>query len=431
MRGRVALLGLPVIAAWVLLLTVGFNVLLANRLRHQAEDLLRARAEAAATTVVVSDEGQATVREPANDAALDTGIWIYAGSTALSRPNGGENIQAHADSLAGSGPRFSDSDDDLKLFALPITSHGRQVATVVASTTITPYRHAAQAALVGSVAVAVLALAGAYPVLRLAAARALRPVEAMTRQAADWSAHAITERFGPGQRFTELQTLANSLDDVLDHLAAVVRHERQLSAELSHELRTPLSHIVAETDLLLARPHTADEVDAAHRAIHDTAVAMDRIIETLLTTARAEVRATPGLCRLAPAIQRALAGEPGTGPAIAVDVGEISAGIDGAVLERILAPIVDNARRHTVSTIAITARHEGDSVFIDIADDGPGVPQPLRERVFDPGFRADPSDDHLGAGLGLALARRLARAADGDVTIGGSGSTFSVRLPPA
>lgn len=231
--------------------------------------------------------------------------------------------------------------------------------------------------------------------------------------------------------FPELVARQRALDAVLDHLAAVVRHERQLSAELSHELRTPLTQIVAETDLLIARPHTADEVDTAHRAIHDTALAMDRIIETLLTTARAEVGATPGLCPIAAAVGRVLAGKPATGPSVAVDVGDSSAGVDGAVLERILSPIVDNARRHAFSTITISTRRDSESVFIDITDDGPGVPEALRESVFDPGFRADPSDDHLGAGLGLALARRLARAADGDVTIGGSASTFSVRLPPA
>ena len=421
------------IAAWVLLLTIGFNVLLANRLRHQADDLLRARAEAAATTVQINDDGHVSVREPANDAALDAGIWIYAGTTALDRPRGGEIIQAAADALAGSGPRFTDDNGDLKLFALPIRYHGVQVATVVASTAITPYRHAAQAALVGSVLVAVLALIGAYPVLRFAAARALRPVDRMTRQAAEWSAHAITERFGPGQRFAELQTLANSLDDVLDHLAAVVRHERQLSAELSHELRTPLSRIVAETDLLRARPHTADEVDAAHLAIHDTALAMDRIIETLLSTARAEIRETPGLCELSPTIARAVADSSGAdeGPLVVVDVGAANAGIDAAVLERILSPVIDNARRHAVTEVTITTRRSSESVVIDITDDGPGVPEQLRDDVFEPGFRADPDDDRLGAGLGLALARRLARAADGDVTITGHGSTFSVRLPPA
>jgi signal transduction histidine kinase len=67
-----------------------------------------------------------------------------------------------------------------------------------------------------------------------------------------------------------------------------------------------------------------------------------------------------------------------------------------------------------------------------VADDGPGVPPELAEQVFEPGWRGDPADGHDGAGLGLALARRLATAARGSLTLtpGGPGATFVVRLPP-
>ena len=61
----------------------------------------------------------------------------------------------------------------------------------------------------------------------------------------------------------------------------------------------------------------------------------------------------------------------------------------------------------------------------------PGVPEPLRESIFEPGVRGRPDDDHRGAGLGLALARRLARSVAGEVTVVGPGSRFRVRLPPA
>jgi signal transduction histidine kinase len=70
-------------------------------------------------------------------------------------------------------------------------------------------------------------------------------------------------------------------------------------------------------------------------------------------------------------------------------------------------------------------------VLIDVWDDGPGVPVEWREPIFEPGSRASPDDGHSGAGLGLALSRRLARSVAGDVTVVGPESYFRVRLPPA
>ncbi|MFC9759203.1 histidine kinase dimerization/phospho-acceptor domain-containing protein [Streptomyces sp. NPDC056921] len=99
----------------------------------------------------------------------------------------------------------------------------------------------------------------------------------------------LGRRGGPPSRGrpAELASLAGSPDELLDQLAAVLQHERQLSAELSHELRTPLARITAETDGLTARPRTPAEQHTAHEAIASAAAEMRRICETLLTDAQA------------------------------------------------------------------------------------------------------------------------------------------------
>jgi signal transduction histidine kinase len=439
LRGRVSLLGLGVIAAWVLVLTVAFNFVLSTRLSRELDVVLRTRATTAAATVAVSPTGVITARELGGDEALDSGIWVYAGTRAVERPPGGPNLQAVADSLALQGTTYLNR-GDYRFYVLPFVRNGHRYGTVVAAVSSAPNQRARTETFVGSGFVALLVLLGAYPVLRFAAGRALRPVDAMTRQAGEWSAHALTERFGNDQRFREVQTLASTLNGVLDRLSAIVRHERRLSAELSHELRTPLSRIVAELDLLLARPHSAEDLGTAHNAMRESAMAMDRILETLLSAARVDIQDAPGRCDLKPVVAGLVRMRAGadSDPKIVVDIApSLAVGVDEAIAERILAPILDNACRYATNTVTISARRTSESVIVEIADDGPGVSADLREAIFEPGRRGATDDGHDGAGLGLALARRLARAAAGDVTVVGAvgpvrdDSRFRVRFPPA
>lgn len=410
---------------------IGFNALFADRLDQDLDSLLRGRATAGATGVIVTPSGSLRVHDPQGDPALDAGLWVFSGQTLIDGPASTADEQQAVAALARRGSGYAATPGDIRLYALPIRHAGRQVGTVIASASTTSYGRARTAAIEGSALVAVLMLLGAYPVFRIAAGRALRPVDEMAHQAAEWSAHALTERFGSAQRYRETQTLAATLDEVLDRLAAIVRHERQLSAELSHELRTPLSTIVAETDLLLGRPHTRAELEAAHHAIRDSALTMERILETLLSAARVDIQNAPGRCEIRPVIEHLADTRRDPAPRVTVDAPDgLGVGVDAPILERILAPILENAYRYADRQVIIRAHRPGDSVVIEIGDDGPGVPTDVREVVFEPGRRGSNGDDHDGAGLGLALARRLARAAAGDVSLE-SGSTFAIRLPPA
>ena len=436
LRGRVSLLGLGVIAAWVVVLTIGFDLAMRARLNGERDAVLTNRAATAAATVYLNSRGAVSVSDHRGDEALDTGIWVFSGQRAVERPGGDAALQAAAKALAGRDHAYG-STDKYRLYARAWSADHRRLATVVAAVSDAPYAHALTESIEGSAVVGLLVLLGAYPVLRVAAGRALRPVDAMTRQAGHWSAHGLAERFGPEQRFREMQSLATTLDTVLDRLAAVVRHERRLPAELSHELRTPLARIVAEVDLLLARPHSPAETTAAYHAIRGGAQSMDQILETLLAAARVDVQAAPGRCELRPVLEKlvrthtgtqANAGEPSFDVRIEAD---LAVGADAAVIERVFAPLLDNARRYAHASIQITGRRTSESVTVDVTDDGPGVPVDLREAVFEPGRRAGADDGHGGAGLGLALSRRLARSVAGDVTVVGPGSRFRVRLPPA
>ncbi len=168
---------------------------------------------------------------------------------------------------------------------------------------------------------------------------------------------------------------------------------------------------------------------------------MRRICETLLTDAQAAAtqagRPVPGRCDLLEVARslarRARAEHPEAAP-VTVSGAALTAGVSAAVAERILTPLLDNARRYATYTISVECVRRPAGVEVSVADDGPGVPPALGEEVFEAGRRADPDDNHPGAGLGLPLARRLARAAGGDVTLSDvpgplGGARFVVTLP--
>ncbi|WP_262412462.1 sensor histidine kinase [Actinacidiphila acidipaludis] len=263
----------------------------------------------------------------------------------------------------------------------------------------------------------------------------------MSAQAAEWSELAISQRFGTRERPEELARLAANLDGLLDRLAAVIRHEQQLTAELSHELRTPLARITAEAEWLGARPRSRDDQAASCEAIAVSAAAMAQICETLLTDARAASERggspVPGRCDVT-GVARAVALRTADATPAAVPVvvagPAVAAGVPAAVVERMLVPLLDNACRYAAREVRVECVSRPGGAEITVADDGPGVPPGIGAAVFEAGRRADPSDGHDGAGLGLALARRLARNAGGDIVLaeargGPGGARFVVSLP--
>ncbi|MEV8400228.1 HAMP domain-containing sensor histidine kinase [Streptomyces niveus] len=442
LRGRLALMALVAGALWIAVLTTVFNLALDNRLRQQADDVVRTRAEAVGATVEARPDGRLTVREPAQDQALDTGVWIYQGRQAVEKPPGASAaLRRQADRLAGKSHVFADSSGSSgpgpwRLYALPVaTSDGSgQAGTVVASVSLDPYRSTADTALAASTALAVALLAGIYLLTRLVVRRALQPVAAMSDQAARWSESAAPERFGSAGRPAELGALAANLDVLLDRLAAALRHEQHQAAELSHELRTPLARVTAETDWLNRRPRDAAEQRTSHEAIAGAAATMRQICDSLLSEVRTRESPAPGRCRFPDVIHRLTGRDrPGSAdaPTVTVEGDPADIGVSEEVAERILTPLLDNARRYARHTVTVRCTAGTGRITLHVGDDGPGVPEEFRSSLFEPGRRADPGDGHDGAGLGLALARRLARAAGGDIELSGAGpgASFAVSLP--
>ncbi|WP_030821817.1 sensor histidine kinase [Streptomyces hygroscopicus] len=443
LRGRLSLIALTTAALLMTVLTVVFNTVVDRHLQHQADDELRTRADAVATTVDTNGS-RVRVLETANDQFLDADVWIYAGTHLLEQPTpaaADSPLTRAATRLTAQGSRacatvHADRPRSVRLCSRPVS--GRHTATVVTALDLTPYRNSADTLLLGSLVLDGVMLICTYALTRLSVGRALRPVRAMTEQATQRSAVAAVDRFGVEKHPAELAALGSSLDALLDRIRAVLRHEQQLTGELSHELRTPLSRIIMELDWWRQRPRSAEETRASHQVIAEATQSMLTICDTLLNDARDNARnpsAVPGTTGVVPVLQR-LAEQldaPHPVKATVEAVGpQLEAGVTAALLERIVNPLLTNAVRYARSRVTVSAHRRPGSVLIDVVDDGPGVPEAFAGELFQPGRRADATDGHDGAGLGLPLARRLARAVGGEVSYDPGhtpGARFTVTLP--
>jgi signal transduction histidine kinase len=202
--------------------------------------------------------------------------------------------------------------------------------------------------------------------------------------------------------------------------------ERRFASEAAHELRTPLARIA--TTAQAARSGSEEEREYALGAIAKMAIEASALIGDLLTLARVE-HVPPSLFEPVDvaSLAREVAGEYRTlrpGVDVAVRAGD-DAFVDGDALRlrRLLANLCDNAVRHARSRVSLEIVPDGSRVSIAVVDDGDGVPDDMREKIFER-FVTTTS----GTGLGLPICRWIARAHGGDVRVT-AGSRFVVDLP--
>jgi signal transduction histidine kinase len=437
-RRRLLLVVVAAVIVSVAGLVAGFNIVLGRSLDRDSRDLVRSRAAAELGSVGVR-RGRLTTSETSDERASDAYIWVFQGSRLLQRPRTEAAVDQAARALATGPSRFRDVPEaDARLYSVPVVDGGKRVGTVVAGVSLSPYEATRGAALIASIVFGILVLVVVALLVRWLVAASLRPVVRMTRQAAEWSEHDLDQRFALGPPHDELTELAATLDGLLDRVAASLRHERRFSAELSHELRTPLSRVLAESELALRREREPVEYREALGVIRRSADQLSRTVDALVAAARFEA-GDVGLANAGEVAANAAAACAGLAASreVAVEIvphsEALRIGVDPDLAERILQPVVENACRYGTSHVRVAVARENSTVLFAIDDDGPGVADDEREQIFEPGVRGHGANGSAGAGLGLALSRRLARTVHGDVyaQTSSSGGRFLIRLPAA
>jgi two-component system OmpR family sensor kinase len=441
LRRRLLLSVLAAVTIALIVLITGFNLVLHARLRHEADSALFARSSAELAALRV-DGGRLTVPEVHDAAALDGQAWVFSGRSTLEHPRAPSANDRAAALLATGGRRSIDvAPTHTRLYAVPIVIGGRRLGAVVAAVSLRPYERTEETALIASIVLGFTVLAIVGVAARLLIAGALRPVARMTAQAAEWSDADLGRRFHMGPPRDELTQLATTLDGLLDRIARSLRHEQRFSAELSHELRTPLANVIAEAQLALRHARTTEEYRAGYEQVLASSQQMHRTLDTLVAAARVESDLARGTGDAAAAARMAADGCASVAAERGVEVDvrpprePVLVGVDADITERVLAPLIENGCRYGEHSVTVTiARRDGVATFT-VEDDGPGVPPAAHEAIFEPGRRGSPdaAGHRDGAGLGLALARRLARAAGGEVQSepSPSGGRFTAHLPAA
>ena len=292
--------------------------------------------------------------------------------------------------------------------------------------------------LAGPVALAATALVGWW-----LARKALLPVARMTAEAEAIEIDRLHERIDVPRAADELGRLAVTLNAMLSRLESGVTEKRRLVADASHELRTPLAVMRAELDVSLRGDDLPAEARAVLTSAREEVDSMTRIVDNLLTLAQVDEGRLALLTARVDLLDvvetavrplRPLAADKGI--RLAIDGEPYEAQADPQRVQQVLTNLIDNAVKFTPTGGEVRVRtwRTEREVGFTVADDGPGIPEHERDRVFDRFFRVDSARgrDIGGSGLGLAICREIARAHDGRIWVEGGdagGSAFTFALP--
>jgi signal transduction histidine kinase len=260
------------------------------------------------------------------------------------------------------------------------------------------------------------------------AGRALAPLRDLTAAAESIRAVRLDRRVPVAPANDEIRRLADVLNAMLGRLEKSFEHAQRFAADASHELRTPLTIMHGEIERLLRTPNLDRMHEEKLLSLQEEIGRLDRITEHLLLLARFDtgnvaMRREPvdfsalvaGTCEDAELLAEAQAITLTThvGPGIIV------AG-DDAHLRRVVLTLLDNAVRynHVNGKVESTLELRSTGVELRVRNTGPGVPESGRAQLFQRFFRVDPARGRGGHGLGLSLAREIARAHDGEIELG-------------
>jgi two-component system OmpR family sensor kinase len=461
LRARLALWYLLVLGAILALFSAGIYLEVRGSLLGGVDAALQARADAIASQVTIGTGGVQYQGVDSPIAEAETAVYLFDASGRLRDAVAGSTELPAQPGLVGRALRGRDGYwatlHGQRVYTIALRDDSGQGSYIAGAVQVMQSLDAVNEQLQGLLMTLLLAL----PVLLLVATvggvflagRALAPIDRITRTARAIGAGNLAGRLGPMPLTDEVGRLAATFDGMLDRLESAflaqeraAAQQRQFTADASHELRTPLTIIKCDLDVLLRRQRTPAEYEEAVRDVNDEVARVSRLVEDLLTLARAdsgqaevarEFIYLDALVAEIAAGPRRLAETRGVAMETRLEQGVPLVG-DSARLRQLVLNLLGNAVSYTPAggriMVALTA--DDGWARLEVADTGIGIAPEDLPHVFDRFFRADEARSHSegGTGLGLAIARWCAEAHGGRIEARsqlGTGSVFTVLLPLA
>ena len=415
---------------------------LEQRLTQAEDDLATARLtdllDAAATgrlpsTLAVDDEGVAQVVDDTGEVVAESANIVGAPPISDLDPGDGyvvETVRAPDD----------DETETYRLWA-GATATGTGVVTVYVGRSVESVSEATtvpRRVLWGGVPASVALVTF---VTWVAIGRVLQRLDRLRHEVDQISGDELDHRVEDDGVADEVGRLATTMNAMLARLQESAERQRSFVADVSHDLQSPLGAQRVLLELAMARPDDVVVADLCRDALTTTAE-METLVADLLVLAQldSEARSTSPAVDLAAVdlddivLEEAMRARPGS--RVLIETGLVSAApvrAEPTDLRRIVRNLLDNAVRHAVTRVDLVTRADGSRVALDVIDDGPGIEPVDHDRVFDRFFRADTARERgNGSGLGLPIARSLARRWDGDVVVVPTdrGAHVRLTLPP-
>lgn len=271
---------------------------------------------------------------------------------------------------------------------------------------------------------------------------ALKPLCDFSKKIEEVQAQNLSNSRIEENNFSELNQLSVSYNKMLERLSEAFKLQRQFTANAAHELRTPLAVMQLQIDLYNSSKHPDNDTSAQQTIsmITEQTERLSKMVRTLLdmselqTIARDEEIAISALVEEVLADLEPLAQEKGINLIEKCD-NVLLMGSD-ILIYRLVYNLVENAIKYNFSggTVTVTATQQNSRLHLTVEDTGNGIPEELKERIFEPFFRLDKSRSRElgGVGLGLALVREIVRVHNGSILVknnANSGTTFEVIFP--
>ena len=326
---------------------------------------------------------------------------------------------------------------DVRAVAVPVSNHGAKGMVVVVMS-LQQYDHSVAYVrrLLEIGTPMLIALVGG--ISWLIVGRALRPIEMMRREVAEVATVSSGHRVAEPANDDEVGRLARTLNSMLDRIQSSSERERRFVSDASHELRSPIANIRTELEVALHHPGAADWPLVASEVLNQNE-RMEQLVSGLLLLARSDEGSLPAVADpvdLSEVVRKAVAGVGPAGPPhVRLEAAPAPVAVPVVYLERIVYNLLDNARRFAAGTVAVKVGADSAGAFLKVADDGPGIPEADRHRVFERFVRLDEARDrgYGGFGLGLAIVADLSRFYGGSIRVAPArpGAEFVLRLPAA